>query len=494
MHFIFSIHHAARGPGCVTVIVDCRRRERQRAAGDDGVLAAGNDRSRRRGAVAAFDYACKEVSSHDPRKKDPADPAGWHSNQDYGNFIRLETNQDRREWVILDTGGPGAIIRIWVPRCQQDQQIVRFYFEGSSDPAIAVKLNELLAGQSFARPPLAFISWNEPDLREELKPDYKATRGVGGDLYLPIPFAKSCKVTLDSVPFYYCFNYRLYVPSTPVKTFTMTDYEAAKTAVNQAGATLLADPAMADNTLNKQSTLAPGEELSIDLPRGSAAVRNLEAQVLAADAPRYCAPSYLKRLLTVSQPFGVRSANSLAWEPGCILFMTGAEASPRTEPRARWVMPYQHSGRLALKNLGHKPARVKLAQAPARGLGISCHFIFTPIGMASLTLGPGPSLIGTISKFGGGPSMSATRSQSSARCGLGTAKAMSAFTLTAKVCLLTSARAPKITTVMPGACLIISVPRLFPRLSATTRIEEIGAAIPPIRGCGCWTLFPFTTV
>ena len=310
----------------------------------------------------ALDYTCKEVSSHDPRKKDPADPAGWHSNQDYGNFIRLETNEDRREWVILDAGGPGAIIRIWAPlSADKDQQIVRFYFDGSSEPAIAVKLNELLAGQSFVRPPLAFISWNEPDLNEELKPDYKAPRGVGGDLYLPIPFAKSCKVTLDSVPFYYCFNYRLYVPSASVKTFTMADYEAAKTAVNQAGATLLADPALADNTLNKQSTLAPGEELAIDLPKGSAAVRNLQAQVLAADAPQ------VLRSIVLEATFDGEPA---VWCPISEFFGVGTRLHPVHDwsrsvtadgtLTARWIMPYQHSGRLALKNLGHKPARVKL--------------------------------------------------------------------------------------------------------------------------------------
>ena len=311
----------------------------------------------------ASGYTCKEVSSHDPRKKDPADPAGWHSNEDYGHFIRIETNGDRREWVILDTDGPGAITRIWVPlNGDNDKQMVRFYFDGSSTPAIAVKLNELLSGQSFVRPPLAFVSWNETDLRNELKPDYKASRGVGGDLYLPIPFAKGCKVTLDQLPFYYCFNYRLYDLGTQVKTFTMADYDAAKNTVDQVSASLLADPPLVDNDLKKEATLAPGQELSLDLPHGSGAVRNLLVQIFPADAPQ------VLRSIVLEATF---DGEPTVWCPISEFFGVGTRlhavqdwsqsANIEGILTARWVMPYQHAGRLALKNVGSKSASVKLS-------------------------------------------------------------------------------------------------------------------------------------
>ena len=89
-------------------------------------------------------YSCQQASSHDRRKNDPADPDGWHSNVDYGQFIRTEVNQDRQEWVILEDQGPGAITRFWIPlNAEKDKQVIRFYFDGSSTPAIAVKLNEL---------------------------------------------------------------------------------------------------------------------------------------------------------------------------------------------------------------------------------------------------------------------------------------------------------------------------------------------------------------
>ena len=87
---------------------------------------------------------------------------------------------------------------------------------------------------------MAFVAWNETDLRQELQASFKAPRGVAGDLYLPIAFAKSCKITLDQVPFYYVINYRAYVPGTQVETFSLDDYVAAKAKVAQTDKTLLA--------------------------------------------------------------------------------------------------------------------------------------------------------------------------------------------------------------------------------------------------------------
>ena len=183
------------------------------------------------------EFGLKESSSHDRRKINPADPGGWHSNDDHDQFIRTEVNSGRPEWVIMDHDGPGAITRFWIPLlADKDKQLIRFYFDGSDKPAITANFNELMSGKLFVRPPLAFVAWNETDLRKELASTYKAERGVAGDLYLPIPFAKSCKITLDQVPFYYVINYRAYAPGTKVETFTMSAYWAAKEAITRTNA------------------------------------------------------------------------------------------------------------------------------------------------------------------------------------------------------------------------------------------------------------------
>jgi hypothetical protein len=51
-------------------------------------------------------YVCKQSGSHDRRKVAPSDPEGRRSNADYGQIIRVEVNEGRKEWVILEDQGP----------------------------------------------------------------------------------------------------------------------------------------------------------------------------------------------------------------------------------------------------------------------------------------------------------------------------------------------------------------------------------------------------
>jgi hypothetical protein len=311
-------------------------------------------------------FVLKQASSHDRKKNDPANATTWHSNVDYGQFIRTETNGGRREWVIMEDQGPGAIVRFWTPLSpEKDQQIIRFYFDGSSSPAIVAKLNDLLCGKAFVRPPLAFVAWNESDLANQLKPDFRARRGVAGDLYLPIPFAKRCKITLDSLPFYYVINYRIYEPGTKVRTFSMAAYETAKPAVEKASRALLhvaSGPPRAG--AGKQARLAPGEKLALDLPGGAAAVRELRVQI-----DPQAAPQALRSIVLQATFDDVPTV----WCPMGEFFGAGVRLHPVEDwwrmvaadgkLAARWVMPYRRTGRLSLQNAGVAPVTVTLAAA-----------------------------------------------------------------------------------------------------------------------------------
>ena len=62
------------------------------------------------------EYTCRQASSYDRRSKTPGDPAGWFANTDnmdgLGADLRWETIAGRRECVMLDVDGPGAIARL----------------------------------------------------------------------------------------------------------------------------------------------------------------------------------------------------------------------------------------------------------------------------------------------------------------------------------------------------------------------------------------------
>ena len=307
-------------------------------------------------------YSCKEASSHDRRKNDPSNAETWHSNNDHEQFIRTETNENRKEWVIMEESGPGAVTRFWTPlQAKLDQAIIRFYFDGSSTPAIAVKFNDLFRGCGFVHPPFAFVSWNETDLRNQMKTPRKEAQGVGADLYLPIPFARGCKITLDQVPFYYVINFRSYEPGADVKTFTMADYAAAQNTLERVGEILVSAPNAAIAGDEKQGVLSPGETLTLDLPDGPAAVNSLQVQVAPKDAPQVLRSVVLEARFdgetTVDCPVGEFFGAGARLNPVRDWWRT---VSQKGTLAARWVMPFQHTARFALKNGGAKPVSVKL--------------------------------------------------------------------------------------------------------------------------------------
>ena len=313
-------------------------------------------------------FVLKQASSHDARKNDPGNPDAWHSNTDYGQFIHTEVNEGRREWVIMEDDGPGAVVRFWTPLlADKKNQVIRFYLDGSPAPAIAANFYDLMRGSGFVPPPFAFVSWNESDLRNQVKAPRKDAIGVGSDLYLPIPYANSCRITLDSAPFYHVINYRSYEPGAKVETFTMADYEAAKAMLDQAAETLLAEQSPSGTVSEKQATLQPGGEIGLDLPRGPASVRDIRVQIDPQDAPRVLRSTILQAEFDDAQT---------VWCPIGEFFGAGARLNPVRDwwrsvgadgsLRACWVMPYRRSARLSLKNVGDKPVTVKLAAAGGR--------------------------------------------------------------------------------------------------------------------------------
>lgn len=306
-------------------------------------------------------FTLKQASSHDPRKTDPANPDGWHSNNDHDNAIRTEVNEGRTEWVIMEDQGPGAVVRYWTPlAADQNKQLIRFYFDGSPTPAITANLNDLFRGCGFVPPPFAFVSFDEDDLRHQVEKPRPDAQGVGGDVYLPIPYAKGCKITLDSVPFYYVINYRSYEAGTVVKSFSMAEFEAARPLLKETAGKLLEDPApAAELTI---TTIGAGEEVTVKLPPGPAAIRELRVQIKPEDAPAAL------RSLIVRATF---DGEATVWCPFSEFFGAGVRLQPVQDwwrsatadgtLTARWVMPYAKTASLAIRNVADHSLAVKFA-------------------------------------------------------------------------------------------------------------------------------------
>jgi len=302
------------------------------------------------------EFTCKQASSYDRAKVAPDKP-GWFANRDQNQFIRVETNQGRTEKVMLDTDGPGCIVRFWLTTDRNKNGSLRIYLDGAAEPALVFPAYDLLSGDLNLRTPLA-----------QPHPGYKPDANGGNTLYLPIPYAKHCKVTWEEASKgarYYQINYRTYASGTKVETFTRAALEEVGPAVEQVNQTLLVPPDEPEGkVLSLENEIAAGKERSLELPRGPMAVRRLELRV---PLTKLASPERALRSLIVQMECEGERA---VWCPASDFFGSGVGANQvdswyRTVTTngtmiCRWVMPYKKSARLTLINLAAQPIPVVL--------------------------------------------------------------------------------------------------------------------------------------
>lgn len=149
---------------------------------------------------------CKQWASWDRSSKYDAETGkyiNWAANGDGTGFIREE---DGRE-VMAEMDGPGCIWRIWSARALDGH--VKIYLDGNDQPTVDLPFKNYFTGDTA---PFAF-SATSYDLVEN------GCRGQ--NLYLPIPYQKSCKIVADKGwGRYYQFVYTTFAKGTKVPTFS----------------------------------------------------------------------------------------------------------------------------------------------------------------------------------------------------------------------------------------------------------------------------------
>jgi len=313
-----------------------------------------------RDQVARFpgnDFRLKQDSSYNRVSVKPEppknEPTGWFANSDFntkpesGKFIRIETNQGREEFVLMEDEGPGALVRSWMPWRSQNSgktnAILRVYLDGEEDPVIEGNQFGLFQGKGLVPFPLAHES-----LRSAVS-------------FFPIPYAKGCKVTVSECPFFFQFTYREYDDEVKVKSFTMEDFEAAKPLIKATCESLLSPQDSTEGeTFQLSGTLAPQEEKTISLEDGMAAVRALSVKLGDYSDPEVTRKVILKMTFdgkeTVWCPIGDFFGCGIGLNPMQGWFRTVAKDGTMS---SRWVMPYQKSATMSLLNLSEKPVEVE---------------------------------------------------------------------------------------------------------------------------------------
>lgn len=323
-----------------------------------------------REALARFpDPAYRQLQASSYNRASVArDEPGWFADSDGVSWIREEEVDGRTEYVIMEHEGPGCVTKLWTPFFyyafdERTGPDIHIYLDGAVEPVIDANFIGLLRGEDFAPEPFA------------------APTARAGNLYLPIPFAESCKITLTDKAFYHLVNYRAYSPGTQVETFTL---DACLTALGQLGFVggELFDPTPLPGSYktNLFSDLPPGDSLVLDWLGPRRAIRHLFVEVDPLEVEED--PSILRTTIlrmtfdgveTVWCPLGDFFGSANALNP---MSTWTRDATADGVMTCRWIMPYRESAVVAIENVGARSVDVKFGVTvdPWRWDDRSMHF------------------------------------------------------------------------------------------------------------------------
>ena len=309
-----------------------------------------------RASFPAHEFQNKQFSSYSRRAVSPEE--GWFSNWDWSNFLRVEQNQGRTEYVMYDHEGPGSIVRFWMTFAKGSHNgVLRIYLDGSETPIMEGKAMDILGANQEVGSPLSSSS-------SELT--HKTRRGH--NLYLPIPYAKSCKVTIETPTLkgemdefghvegsfvYYNINYREYAEGTQIETVTKEVLAQNKALIDSVNKSLLVPTVQRElNSYTMSHSLEGGKAQVIEID-GEQAIKEISVELNARDR------NQALRSTVLAIEF---DGKETVWVPMGDFFGIGYKISPYksfyTEVneegvmKASWVMPFQENAKVSFINLG----------------------------------------------------------------------------------------------------------------------------------------------
>lgn len=309
------------------------------------------------------DYRCLQTSSHDRSSVRPGEPE-WFANADGFGYERLDTVAGRVEKVLFEDMHPGAITRIWITTHTPDA-VVRFYFDGSETPGWVMNAYDFT---EFGLKELE----NNPLLLKHTSYE-KGVKG-GQTFFLPIPYSRSLKVTLEDhyadVPRYYQFNYRRYPDDARVESFSAEVAARASKKIISTGRELSSPMHPKGRRTAAAAVLGCGDSLKLCLPKGERAVREIRFDI---DVPENASYAQVMRELIFTASFdGTRCVNVPLSD-----FTAGGLGAPEVRCRqfesdgnghftSLWVMPYSTDAELNLTNISECSVPVKISARTER--------------------------------------------------------------------------------------------------------------------------------
>jgi hypothetical protein len=181
------------------------------AAVAESPAARADDESRAHPAYALLDRLTQlpgqvlvlQASSHNK--------TGQNNDQDWPLY-----KDEHGDDVIFDAAGPGCIRSMWGTYFTDDA-VLKFYFDGETEPRYRIRQIDFYEGKHPDFPP--------PLVSYEHRGHYG--EGLAGNCFVPIPFAESLKISIAGESRFFHVLYERYPHGTPMETFTGREDRAA---------------------------------------------------------------------------------------------------------------------------------------------------------------------------------------------------------------------------------------------------------------------------
>ncbi len=188
-----------------------------------------------------------------------------------------------------------------------------------------------------------------------------------GNSYLPIPYAKSCKVTMDKKVFYNIISYRSYPQGTSVRTFSMDEYNQSQILIDSVGNVLergvYGDLASTKNTeaYSFHKTLRPQEKETLLIRKKQKAIEQLVFQLDAEDFDQALRSTVLKISFDGEQTVWTPLGDFFNIGVGLKTYQMWERAVQEDGTMiCRWIMPYQHIAELEIENMGKQDIQMSV--------------------------------------------------------------------------------------------------------------------------------------
>lgn len=305
-------------------------------------------------------FTCKQFSSYDRATVSPNNKS-WFANWDRSMFVRIDTIKGKKEYVLMDTDGPGAIVRFWMTFGGENsgKGILRIYFDNESVPTIEGNPFDILSRGALVGAPLSTSVSDSTQF---------AMRGH--NLYLPLSYKKHCKIVYQSdnikdpgaktggEAVYYNIDYRTYQKGTNVITYSPLELEKYKNILQ------ITQDKLENRTVDlpkdsKRSALkgkiGAGKSLELSINERSGAIRGLTFKVKATNLEQALRSTVLE--ITFDGKTTIKCPIGDFFGAGYKVRFTNTYYTKVTNDSlfsCFWVMPFKKECKIKLVNLGNQ--------------------------------------------------------------------------------------------------------------------------------------------